>query len=243
MRKTIVGATGVAAILALSGPAGAAHVNYFVAKLSPLSGSGVSGVASLALNTTDQLLSVHIRASGLEPGMLHVQHIHGAFDGAGNPIDSTSPTLAQDLDGDGFIELLEGLTTYGPIIVPLSSPPGGALADFPIAADGTIDFSQTYDLTDPATFAANPTTMVKFTADDLMSLSFREIVLHGMSVDAGFGAGTTGEIDGTAGYKAVLPVASGEITAVPLPAAAWLLAAALGGMGLLRGASARPRNA
>ena len=44
-----------------------------------------------------------------------------------------------------------------------------------------------------------------------MSLSRREIVLHGTSVLEGHGQGTAGEVDGTAGYKLVLPIASGEI--------------------------------
>jgi hypothetical protein len=41
----------------------------------------------------------------------------------------------------------------------------------------------------------------------------RHIVIHGRSVGA-VGAGTPGEVDGTAGYKTVLPVLCGEITPV-----------------------------
>ncbi|WP_160939569.1 hypothetical protein, partial [Teichococcus coralli] len=38
----------------------------------------------------------------------------------------------------------------------------------------------------------------------------KEIVLHGLTLQEGQGGGG-GEADGTAGYKAVLPVASGEL--------------------------------
>ena len=39
-------------------------------------------------------------------------------------------------------------------------------------------------------------------------------MIHGLTVGAEAGGGTEGEVDGTAGYKLVLPVASGEIAAV-----------------------------
>lgn len=190
----------------------------FESDLQPLNNSGVSGSAQLTLDGDS--LTVEINATGLEPNQPHAQHIHGRFDADGNPMDSFSPTLAQDTDGDGFVELLEGLVTYGPIIVPLTSPPGGALEDFPTAPAGTIDFSQTYDLTDPTTFAGG------FDMADLMPLDFREFVLHGLTVPASEGIGTDGEVDGTAGYKGVLPVASGTIVAVqsvPEPSSVVLL--------------------
>ena len=52
------------------------------------------------------------------------------------------------------------------------------------------------------------------TAANLFPLDLREMVIHGLTVDGSAGAGTSGEIDGKAGYKLVLPVASGEIAAV-----------------------------
>ena len=243
MRKILMGACSLTAVALMSAPASAAHINYFTAMLSELSGSGVTGKANLTHDTTADLLTVQVMASGLVPNMVHVQHIHGRFDGMGNPVNSRTPTLAQDDDGDGFIELAEGLDTYGPIIVPLSSPPGGALGDFPTAPDGSIDFLETYDLNDAATFADG------FSKDDLLPLVLREIVLHGGFDPAGVGDGTPGEIDGMDGYEAVLPVAAGEIrvadanfNVVPLPAAGWMLLSALGGLGLLGRMARRTRE-
>ncbi len=47
-----------------------------------------------------------------------------------------------------------------------------------------------------------------------MPFELREYVIHGLTVDGSKGAGTPGEVDGTAGYKLVLPVASAEFEAV-----------------------------
>lgn len=236
MRNILMGAAALAGV-ALATPADAATISYH-ATLTPLNGSGVNGTAQLVLDSSANTLSVHIQASGLEPNMVHPQHIHGQLDSGGMPIDSTAPTLAQDTDHDGFIELDEGHATYGPVIVPLTSPPGGALSGFPVAAaDGTIDFTQVYDLTDSTTFAGG------FNVNELLPLDLREIVLHGLSVPAGVGSGTPGEVDGTAGYKAVLPVAAGEIAVVPLPAAGWMLLSAIAGLGVFGRNSARRREA
>lgn len=49
------------------------------------------------------------------------------------------------------------------------------------------------------------------TADNLDQ---REIVLHGLTLDGSKGVGTEGQANGEAGYKAVLPIASGEIERV-----------------------------
>jgi hypothetical protein len=176
------------------------------ADLTTLNDSGVTGTANLTLDEALGQLTVRITASGLEADLPHPQHIHGRVDDAGNALDSTTPTPERDTDDDGFVELAEGLPDYGPVLLPLTAPPGGAVEDFPTASDGTIDFTQTYDLGDSATFAEG------FGVDQLLPLDLREIVLHGMTVSGNAGAGTDGEVDGTPGYKPVLPVAAGEIT-------------------------------
>ncbi|MCH2547829.1 MAG: hypothetical protein MK052_09515 [Alphaproteobacteria bacterium] len=174
----------------------AAGDQSFSVDLQTLNNSGVSGTANLSLSGTS--LTVSIAASGLDPNMPHPQHIHGLEGG-----DSMIPDSSSDADGDGFIELLEALPDYGPILVPLTSPPGGELSDFPTAPDGNIDFTETYtfDLTNVED---------QMTFNSLLPLQNREIVLHGDTLEEGDGA-NGGEADGTAGYKATLPIATGEI--------------------------------
>jgi hypothetical protein len=224
----------VAVALALPVAAGATSLNY-VADLNPLSGSGVSGRATLALDTATNLLDVHVKAKGLTPGQLHVQHIHGTFGPDGRPTQAVTPSFAggADTDRDGIIELAEGVPFYGPIILNLSDGAGG----FPTAPKGKVNFHQIYDLSSTSAFAVNAATDKPFSAEDLLPLDLREIVLHGGFLAEGQGFGP-GEADGTAGYKTVLPVAAGVINAttapVPLPASVWLIAAGLGGLGALR---------
>lgn len=176
----------------------------FTADILPMNDSGVTGNATLTIDG-DQL-TVRVEASGLTPGETHMMHIHGRADpDTGLPLNSTLPTEADDTDGDGFIELAEGAVSVGPVIVPLTSPPGGAADDYPTTEDGTITFEETYDLGGEVTFADG------FAASDLFPLDLRVVHLHGMEVDEGDGEGTPGEVDGTPGFKPGLPVATGEL--------------------------------
>ncbi len=192
---------------------------YYHADLSPLNSSGVTGNAMLTYDPSPHTLKVHIRATGLEKGMPHPQHIHGVLSNgmSGHPLNSTSPTLAVDKpsnggNADGVIELGEGQTTYGPILIPLTSPPGGKISDFPTAPDGKVDFTQTYDLTDSGIYNDS------YGKSDVLPLSLREIVLHGMDAPKALTDG--GQSYAKGDYDPVLPVASGEIAstaAVPEP--------------------------
>ncbi len=202
----------------------ASATQRFTTIFTQINGTGASGTAQLQLNDDATSLFVRIMATGLEAGGPHLAHIHGLFSNVttGTPVDSMTPTIAQDSDGDGFIELAEGLPSYGPIIVDFGNIDPNL--------DGVIDFTRTLDLTDPANFAGSygRTDLI---GADLMSLDLREIVIHGMSVAPGVGAGTPGEVDGTGGYLAVLPVLSGEIGAVPEPASWAMMIIGFGGIG------------
>jgi hypothetical protein len=182
---------------------------FYTANLSSFNDSGVTGTAIIGLDVDTNTLTVSVEATGLEPNQVHIQHIHGFTDGT----DATIPTSANDTDGDGFVELLEGLVSYGGILLNLSTDHtndtgsdnghshDSGLAGFPTAPDGTIHFLESYSLD---------------TSDPLISgmLTNDHIVIHGMTVDAGVGAGTTGEVDGSGGYELVLPIAIGEIEVI-----------------------------
>lgn len=211
--------------------AAAAQAASFKADVGTLNGSGVTGTVLLDLSDDKKTLTVTTTATGLEANQTHVQHIHGLFSG-GAVANSIVPTLANDLDGDGFIEVAEGAPAYGPIILPLATI---------TTANGNASVTTTYDLTNPSIFNINPATGIAFTAADLMPLTFREIVIHGLSVPAGVGAGTPGEVNGDGGYLPALPVAAGEIVAVsaasvpePDMVATLALLGTVGGVAVLR---------
>lgn len=159
--------------------------------LRALNNSGASGQATLRLARDQRTLTISIMARGLEPGGVHISHIHGLSQGA-TAIDSTCPGQSEDSDRDGFVELEEGGVKYGPILVDF----GNIDPD----QDGQVNFRTTISLTEQQ-MAALP-------------LELRHIVVHGKSVPQGAGAGTPGEVDGTGGYKVVLPVLCGEIEQV-----------------------------
>lgn len=196
-----------------------------------LNSSGVRATAVLAMSDMDgaPMLDVSIVAEGFSAGNTVVQHIHGTFDEDGTPTDARTPTLASDMDGDGIVEVLEGVPSYGDVLLPLLDGEG----EFGMASDGgDFVFMARYDLTDDSLFGS-PVTGADYTADDIMPLALREIVLHGVDVPAGIGAGTEGEVNGDQdGFVQILPAAAGEIEEISAKQARAILsmqADALGG--------------
>lgn len=197
-RKALVSA-GMFGSLALVGVIGATAVSAqsdgataYTAALNALPNTRGRGTASLLLSGDKRTLTVKIEASGLDSGGVHLSHIHGRSAG-GEPVDSTCPTIAEDTDGDGFVELAEGAVRYGPILIDFMN--------IDPDQDGEVQFSKTIRLTGD---------------ENILPLTNRHIVIHGMNVGA-VGANTPGEVNGTAEYKVLLPVLCGEITQAANP--------------------------
>jgi hypothetical protein len=231
---------GILPIIAL-GAATASHAKTFNyhATLNDLSGLGGSGTAKLQYDDVANTLRVNIEGTGFAPNMLHVQHIHGTFDDDGNVTDAVTPTLANDTDGDGVVELLEGLPLYGGILLSLfdETDTDNGFNGFPNVTDevnGSFSFTAFYDLASTTALSDG------ISAADLFPLDKREIVIHGAFLAPGIGGVGNEDADSDlirfGGYSAFVPVAAGEIVAVdpiPLPAAAWMLLAGIGGLGAL----------
>lgn len=164
--------------------------------LTAVNGSGVAGTVTATLNGTQ--LQVQVQATGLEANQTHAAHIHGPTEQGSIPTDSTLAATVQDTDLDGFIELPEARVTQGPPLVNLTVADG----QFPIAADdGTLNFTSTIDLGD----------LSQQQLSKMFPLDLRTVELHGLTVTAQDGVQTGGEVNGSAGYKATLPVAGAEL--------------------------------
>lgn len=168
MHGCAAGALAAAAI-GLSGSALAAPTGIATetqrGTLTALNGTGAHGTISMQLRG-NRYLTVQIDATGLEPGIQHLGHIHGLAS-PGNVQNSVCPTTAQDADHDNYVELAEGLVTYGPIIIGF----GNTDPDM----DGTVHFKHTYDLNDPSIYQPG------YSKADVVPLDLREVVLHGLN--------------------------------------------------------------
>ena len=186
---------------------------FYTADLIALNSSGVSGNVLLALQTNEDgtgYINVAVSAEGLAPDQVHIQHVHGLFDDQGNPANSQTPTIASDTDRDGVVEVLEGLANYGDILLPIQTPDGvSPMAD----QQGGLAFVQSFAIEDAANFFS-PVTGNDYSFDDLIDVALREYVIHGLTIPAGLGNGTPGEVNGAGGYIPILPAAAAEFEQV-----------------------------
>jgi hypothetical protein len=163
----------------------------YMARLQPLnpeqSYRPVHGAAILKVK--DGILTVRVNASGLQPGMVHPQHIH---------VNASCPPANAD-GGDGIINLVDGLPYYGPVLtgldadlVDLSMGPG---FPNPQNAGGAIAYEVTASVSDLMTAVGGP-----------LDLRSRVVVLHGVSATTDLSADPV-----AAANPVVLPIACGTI--------------------------------
>jgi hypothetical protein len=116
----------VFALLLAAGCGEAKKGDHYVAALRPMNRSGVDGSAALSVRKHD--VTVHIRATGLEPDEIHPQKVFGIPQG-----QAACPTSSSDANGDGFVELKEGARAWGRPVL--------SLLPYPTApASGNIDW-------------------------------------------------------------------------------------------------------
>ncbi len=189
---------------------GSTSVKTAVTLLTPANNSGALGLGVVSVRG-DQL-SVGVAAAGLTPGEAHPFYIHGFPDGAGT---ERLALVADDLDGDGFVETPEGERATGPALVSLTrdaAVPGEVTepALFPVAdALGRIALYRTYtlDTADP-----NQATLL----NELSArLGDRVLEFHGLDLAEGHGAGTAFEVNGAGGYNPLAPTSQGQLIELP----------------------------
>jgi hypothetical protein len=175
------------------------HGEHYKAHLKPLNRSGAEGHAMLQKEGTKNI-ETEIHTKGLAPKLPHAQHIHGF-----KKAMSECPTLAASGD-DNLITTAEGLPSYGPIQVSLTTKgdtsPKSALAvnRFPVAnAKGTVEYERT----------------LMVSANVAKNLGKKVIVQHGVDLnDNGrydFKAAGKSELDPSLPQEATIPATCGVI--------------------------------
>jgi hypothetical protein len=173
---------------------------FFTADLNPLNRSGAHGHAFIQKD--GRKLDTKIFSTGMAPNLPHAQHIHGFKQAV-----SECPTLAAS-GRDNLITTVEGLPSYGPIQVSLTTrgdtSPASALAvsRFPVANSvGFLKYERTL-----------------FVSRNVASnLGKKAIVQHGVDLNHNgrydFSAGRS-ELDPSLPQEATIPANCGVINPV-----------------------------
>jgi hypothetical protein len=140
--------------------------------------------------------------------MIHPQHVHAA---------DRCPPASADVNHDGFVDVLEGVPFYGPILIPLDDDLASQAAGaFPTASGrrGVLDYHASTSfgalLADLNAPDPDPTDAVVKLGGAPLALETRHVVLHGVDPSTPLPP-TVASLPGVPAYL-TLPVACGEIT-------------------------------
>ena len=163
-------------------------------------GSNAQGKATITRDG-DQI-TVKIKARGLSPRLVHVQHIHGI----GENECPTAEARDRRID-DGLIDTVEGLPEYGAIQVSLTTT-GDTSAASGLAVDRFLTANKQGKLRYERTFTVG----VDFPAEVANNLDEHHVVIHGIDVNSNraydFDAGTSA-LDSNLPLEADLPATCG----------------------------------
>lgn len=210
---TAVAAVPIIAALALAPPVSAggrsagAGLKVYEATLTPLNAGthefpgGTLDLPAARGNATITLqgdvVTVHIAMDGVTAADIHPQHIHAG---------PRCPDSSADVNRDTFVDVIEGLPDYGPILVnldsDLSSNPAGM---FPVAEGSGVNNASSY-----AYSATGSRTHIQDEIQTALKLGTRHVVVHGVDLSSGLPDSVA--TLGTLPNELTLPVACGELT-------------------------------
>lgn len=149
----------------------------YSATLSPMNNSGASGTATFDIRNGQFVATLN--TTGVTADIVHAQHIHFA---------NACPTAAADANGDGLVDVVEGLPTYGKILVPLDATLATQddMGDFPMAnADGSYTYKDSTSLdamvTDLRTSQSDTSVVAQLGASEELNMGTRAVVVHGVA--------------------------------------------------------------
>lgn len=133
-----------------------AHRSSFDATLMPVNAAAASGSVTISQVGTNTRVQLH--ATGLSVGM-HMSHVHGVRGG-----QATCPTMANDTNNDGRVDIAEGLPAYGPVML--------TLTDMSADLGTTLDYDRALKHLDNGDGIAS-----------IGDLTHYVVVVHGVDVD------------------------------------------------------------
>ena len=208
---TLAIATGALA-LALPAAGFAADVQY-TATLRPLNAkiahARTHGVAQFTEH--DGKLTIDIKVRGAPADMVHWQHFHGFIDGKA----AHCPTMADDANHDGIVDLIETGKTAGTTMVPFSAEP--ATMDVAHGTYPKADAKGDYAYEAKVSLKALDAAFDKAFPGQKLDLDKRVVFIHGVAADAKLPA-TVASL-GTIPAQVTLPIACGQIERVHARAA------------------------
>ena len=135
--------------------------------------------------------------AGVTAGDIHPQHIHAG---------PRCPDASADVNHDSFVDVIEGLPDYGPILVnldsDLSSNPAGM---FPRAIGSGVNNPSSYTYS-----ATGSRTHIQDEIQTALKLGTRHVVIHGIDLASALPDSVASL--GTLPNELTLPVACGELT-------------------------------
>lgn len=177
----------------------------YTASLQPMNakaiGFSTTGNATFSIN--GDLLTIDIKVQGAPPNITHWQHFHGLQ----GQLGATCAAPASDVNGDGFVDLIETEPASGTTMVPFDDMPAKmdvAHGAYPKAsADGSYHYQK-----DVSVKALSAAFAKAFNGQDL-NLDQRVLLIHGVADDTKLP--TTVKSLGPIPAHVTLPIACGQI--------------------------------
>lgn len=204
MAALLVAGSFAAPALVQAATANASEQSY-TATLQPMNAKAIdfstTGKATFKIHGDD--LTIDIQVKGSPPNLTHWQHFHGLQ----GQMAATCATPAADVNGDGFVDLIETEPASGTTMVPFDDMPAKmdvAHGDYPKAsADGSYHYQKVVSVKElSAAFA-------KAFDGQALNLDKRVLLIHGVADDTKLPA--TVKSLGPIPAQVTLPIACGKI--------------------------------
>lgn len=170
-----------------------------------MTGSIAKGVATFQV--VGDTLKIHIKMTGTPANTQHWEHFHGYPDGK----ESSCATIAQDVNHDGLVDLVETGAVSGTTMVPFDASP--EKMNIPNDTYPTSDSKGAYEYTKIVPLEELSLRFAEVYKDGKLNLANRVIYVHGVLDSSHLPSTVAGNV-GSYDPHVTLPIACGKIRRV-----------------------------